>query len=116
MKKYWLWKAFKISVFVTLAIGAFGYITMSLWNWLMPAIFGLTTITFPQALGLVILSKILFGGFHRHGGGRRGWRRGMEERLAQMTPEERERFRTGMRGRRCGFGRQEPVAPEQTAV
>ena len=116
MKKYWFWKALKISVLILLAISAFGYVTMYLWNWLMPAIFGLRTITFVQALGLVILSKVLFGGFHRHGGGRRGWRRGMEERLAQMTPEERERFRAGMRGRRCGFGRREPVTPEQTAV
>jgi hypothetical protein len=40
----------------------------------------------------------------------------MEARLAQMTPEERERFRAGMRGRRCGFGRPEPVATEQTTV
>jgi hypothetical protein len=116
MKQYWLWKALKISAWITVAIAAFGYVTMYLWNWLMPAIFGLTPITFLQALGLVILSKILFGGFHRHGGGRRSWRRGMEERLAQMTPEERERFRAGMRGRRCGFGRPEPSVPEQSAV
>lgn len=41
----------------------FGYLLMYLWNWLMPAIFGLTTITFWQAIGLCLLSKILFGGF-----------------------------------------------------
>ena len=34
-----------------------------LWNWLMPAMFGLQTVTFWQALGLLVLSKILFGGF-----------------------------------------------------
>ncbi|MEQ6124739.1 hypothetical protein AAON49_11090 [Pseudotenacibaculum sp. MALMAid0570] len=44
----------------------FGYVIMYLWNWLMPSIFGLTTITFWQAIGLCLLSKILFGGF---GGG-----------------------------------------------
>ena len=43
----------------------FGFVTMHLWNWLMPAIFGLKTITFLQALGLLVLGKILFGGFHR---------------------------------------------------
>jgi len=30
-----------------------------LWNWLMPKIFGLTTITFWEALGLVLLSNLL---------------------------------------------------------
>ena len=42
-----------ISIFMALP-------TMLLWNWLMPTIFGLKTITFMQALGLNILSNILF--------------------------------------------------------
>ncbi|MCT4582945.1 MAG: hypothetical protein N4A35_16145 [Flavobacteriales bacterium] len=41
----------------------FGYIIMWLWNWLMPELFGLTTINYWQAVGLFILSKLLFGGF-----------------------------------------------------
>ena len=55
-----------------------------------------------QAIGLVILSKILFGGFH---GGPRGmhWRHRMMERLDKMTPEERERFREGIRNTFGGF-------------
>ncbi len=105
MGRFRAFKAVKIVVMVILAIVVFGFVTMQLWNWLVPAIFGLRAITFAQALGLVVLSKILFGGFHRHGGGGRGWRRHMEERWAAMTPEEREKFRAGMRGRgRCGFG------------
>ena len=106
MKGYRMWKVLKIVVFVALALLVFGFATEHLWNWLMPAIFGLKTITFLQALGLVVLSKILLGGFHKHGGGGpRGWKRGMEERWARMTPEERERFRAGMKGRRgCGWG------------
>ncbi len=104
MKKYRFTRALKIITFVVLATLAFGLLVMHLWNWLMPVIFGLRTLTFLQALGLLLLSKLLFGGFHRHVGGR-GWRRHMEERFANMTPEERERFRSGMRGRRgCGFG------------
>ena len=109
MKNYRLFKVLKIVAIVIVAVIVFGFVTMHLWNWLMPAIFGLTTITFLQALGLVILSKIVFGGFHRHGGGRRGWRRHMEERWATMTTEERERFRGGMRDR---FGCHR-VRPEQ---
>jgi len=113
------WKVLKIVALVAIALAVFGFVTMHLWNWLMPAVFGLRTITFAQALGLLVLGKILFGGFHRGGcGGRRGWRRQMKERWEQMTPEERERFRAGMKGRwGCGFdpGR-EPGAERRPAV
>ena len=100
MKGFRMLKVLKIIVLVALALTVFGFVTEHLWNWLMPAIFGLKTISFVQALGLVVLSKILLGGFHKHaGGGPRGWKRGMERRWARMTPEERERFRAGMKGR-----------------
>lgn len=87
-----------------LFLALFGYLFMLLWNWLMPALFGLHGITFWQALGLLILSKILFSGFRGRSGRRGpwrgpwGWRRGMRERWEQMTPEEREKFRQGLRG------------------
>lgn len=44
----------------------FGYITMRLWNWLMPEVFGLTTLSYWQALGILVLAKIFFGGFGDH--------------------------------------------------
>ena len=111
MKSYRLFKALKIVCLVALAITVFGLVTQHLWNWLMPEIFGLTPLTFTQSIGLVVLSKILFGGFHRHSAGRgRGWRRHMEDRFAKMTPEERERFRSGMRNRR-GWCRPNPSEP-----
>ena len=118
MKQYRLFKAFKIFVLVVIGCFVFGYIIMRLWNWLMPPIFGLTTITFAQSLGLFVLSKILLGGFHRHsGGGGRNWRRHMEARWEQMSPEERERFRSGMRGRRGCWPKpaSEPTAGQTTA-
>ncbi|MBG6130258.1 hypothetical protein IWQ47_001659 [Aquimarina sp. EL_43] len=40
----------------------FGFVIMWLWNWLMPEIFGLTTLTYWQAVGVFILFKILLGG------------------------------------------------------
>ena len=52
-----------IVLIITALIIAFGFGIMYLWNWLMPAIFGLTTITFWQAIGLGLLSKLLLGGF-----------------------------------------------------
>ncbi|MGV7928142.1 MAG: hypothetical protein AB2L13_04405 [Spirochaetota bacterium] len=42
----------------------FGIVVMHLWNWLMPEIFGLGSIGFWQAFGLVVLARLLVGGGH----------------------------------------------------
>src|ERR1035437_3566718 len=106
-------RVLKIVVLVTVAVNLFGYAVMQWWNWLMPAIFGVHAVTFLQALGLLVLGKILFGGFHRHDGGcRRGWRRNMAERGEKMTPEERERVRAGTQGH-GGCGPERETAPQQ---
>jgi hypothetical protein len=98
MRKHWMRKALKILVIVTVAIGMLGFMVMSLWNWLMPPLFGRPVITFWQSVGLLVFSKILFGGFGgRHGPPHWHWRRRMMERWEQMTPEERERFRQGLK-------------------
>src|SRR5436305_11131068 len=76
-----------------------GTLVMRLWNWLLPELFGWPEITFWQALGLLTLCRILFGGFGFRGCNRQNIRRRMEERCEQMTPEERERFRQGIRDR-----------------
>ena len=76
-----------------------GEIVKHLWNWLLPQLFGWPEITFWQALGLLALCRILFGGLGCAGPGRSGARRRMDERYAHMTPEERERFRQGVRER-----------------
>jgi hypothetical protein len=86
---------------VFIAIG--GEIVMHLWNWLLPALFSWREITFWQALGLLVLCRILFGGFGFRGSGRSSWRRRMEDRCQNMTPEERERFRQRMRERWGSF-------------
>ncbi len=93
-------RALKVLVFGLVAVTLFSAVVMMLWNWLMPAVFGLRAITFWQALGLLAISRILFGRFGGPGG-RMHWRRRMAERWNQMTPEEREKFAAGMRGR-CG--------------
>ena len=98
--RYWPIKALKIGVMVVVAVAVVGWVVMTLWNWLVPALFGRPTITFAEAVGLFILAKLLFGGFRGGPGGY--WRRRMHERWEQMTPEERERFREGMR-QRCGY-------------
>jgi hypothetical protein len=69
-----------------------GEIVRLLWNWLLPPLFGFPTITFWQALGLLALCRILFGGFSS---GRRIGRK-VED---SMKPEDRERFRQRIRER-----------------
>ena len=104
-------RVLKIVLFAALAIPLFGFVVMWLWNWLMPALFGLHSIGFWKALGLVILSKILFGGFHARPGFQRDWRMRSIRRWDQMTPEERKRFCAGWR-RGCEPEGPSPAVPE----
>ena len=104
MRRNWAGRIVKFAVFAVLFFTVFSYVVLRLWNWLTPALFGWHPITFWQAVGLLVLSKILFGGF-RGGPGRHGyWRHRMRERWEKMTPEEREKFRESMRGRCGSFG------------
>jgi hypothetical protein len=80
-----------------------GEIVMHLWNWLLPPLFGWHLLTFWQALGLLTLCRILFGGFGWRGSRRSGFRHRMDDHCDRMTPEEREKFRQRMR-ERFGFG------------
>jgi hypothetical protein len=102
MRRRWVFLAPMAIVGILLFLAIGGFVVRELWNWLLPSLFGWPRVTFWQALGLLALSRILFGGLGRHrGGGGPRWRRRMAERWERMTPEERERFRQGLRGR-CG--------------
>ena len=57
--------AFFIAFLLFILLG--GFVVQWLWNWLMPGIFGLRSITWLEAFGLLALSRILFGGFGRGG-------------------------------------------------
>jgi hypothetical protein len=91
---------------IALITFAGGEIVLHLWNWLTPALFGWHQISFWQALGLLVLCRILFGGVSGRGLHRSNFRERMRARWTgrwdRMTPEEREKFRERMRGR-CGF-------------
>jgi len=100
----------RLIVFGIVAIGLTGLVTTGLWNLLLPHILGVPAITFWQALGLFVLSRILFG---RIG----GWGPRMPKaRIARgwkdLTPEERERFRLAMHARRCG---ESATTPERSS-
>ena len=84
-----------------------GFLVQQLWNWLLPALFGWPALTFWQALGLLALCRILFGGISMRGGrGSRGPRFG-RRRWHGISPEERDRLRQTIRRR---FGDAEPPA------
>jgi hypothetical protein len=96
------WMFLLIPPVIVLAGWVFGEIVMHLWNWLMPMLFGWHAITFWQGLGLLVLCRILFGGFG--GSNKGGHRREKSNRWTRMTPEEREKFRQNMRERWCAVG------------
>jgi hypothetical protein len=100
MKKRWFWKIPGILLIVIAAVAIFGVAVEHLWNWLIPAIIGWHAINFWQAVGILLLCKILFGGFRGRGG--MHWRHRMGARWEKMSPEEREKFARAMRSR-CGY-------------
>src|SRR5260370_42582224 len=104
MKRHWVLRGLKFVLFAALFVTVFSFVVMRLWNWLMPALFGWHLINFWQALGILVLSKIIFGGFRGHPGRHMYWRRRMMERWEQTTPEEHEKVRQGMHGRRGSCG------------
>ena len=116
--RWWVAKGAAFLVLVPALIAVLSWVVMSLWNALIPALFHGPLVTFWQAAGLLVLSKILFGGFRGRGGhhgwhGRGRWRGQMwREKWESMTPEERDRLRAKFRGRGC-WGSAEPPA-EQT--
>lgn len=86
-----------LGVLLFIVVG--GVIVLLLWNWLLPPLFGWPPISFWQALGLLALCRILFGGFGGHGGHRSSFRRRLAEHCASMSPEERKRLRERLRER-----------------
>ena len=97
MKKLWI--ALIAPPAMVLFVWLFGELVMHLWNWLLPPLFGWHLISFWQALGLLLLSRILFGSWGS-GGGHRG-PRGRRQKWDKMTSEEREKLRQSW-GARCG--------------
>ncbi|MEX3936144.1 hypothetical protein AB4Y32_30890 [Paraburkholderia phymatum] len=87
-------RCFGKALLVLAGIALLGLMVMLLWNWVIPTVFASgRSIDYLHALGLLVLSRILFGGFRGHGGwrGHRHWRR-----WERMTSEERERFLKSM--------------------
>jgi hypothetical protein len=112
MRKKWFFIAPAAIAGIILFSFIGGEVVKLLWNWLLPPLFGWRQITFWQAFGLLALCRILFGRSGWHRAGRSSWRRRMQMggRCGHMTPEERERFRQGMKGR---WGWRDESRPEE---
>ncbi|GAA4009810.1 hypothetical protein GCM10022408_22430 [Hymenobacter fastidiosus] len=102
----WPLRVLKFILLGLLFVAVMGFVTMRLWNWLVPDLFHGPVLTFWQTIGLLLLTRLLTG--FRGGGARPGfsrkwqqhkndWKQQMESRLAGMTPEEQEQFRQKMR-------------------
>lgn len=85
----------KKSIMMLVAIVALGWLVMWLWNWIVPSLFiGAHSIDYLRAIGLLVLCRILFGGFHGHDHG--GWHHHKHmQRWEKMTDEEKEKFKRG---------------------
>ena len=103
MKRYWMFKALRMVLFLAAFVLLAGVAVMLLWNALVPAIFDGPQITWIQALGLLLLARILAGGRGHSGFGahrRSRWRERWEAKMASMGPDERKKWQEEV-GRSC---------------
>ena len=109
-KIHWVLKGIAIAALVLGGLAVFSWVVMLLWNALVPSLFGGPSLRYLQAAGLLLLSRILFGGLRRHHG---PWRhRAWRERWESLTPEERERLREKY-ARHCRWRGTEPASENQ---
>jgi Ca2+/H+ antiporter, TMEM165/GDT1 family len=89
-------------IFAPIAVFLFGTLVKWLWNDVLVPVLHISPVTFWQAVGILVLAKILFGSFS--GGSRRDYRK---ERMLwnNMTPEQKEKFREEWKNRRSRWGR-----------
>lgn len=107
-RRFWFGKAVMILVFCTAFVMLFSFIVMSIWNAILPDVLGVKTISFWQALGILVLSKILFSGFggfhHKKEQFRNRFRQKMMDKWEHMTPEEKQKFKDEWKNRCGGWG------------
>src|SRR5881394_1376328 len=102
---FWARRIVMFILIGAIAIIVFGGVVMLLWNNILAQVTNVHAITFVQALGILVLSKILFGAFRGGWGPRRYyWRQRMMQKWDNMTPEEREKLKSEWQSRCGGWG------------
>jgi hypothetical protein len=97
VRRFWMMKGLAFIVLAPLFVAALTVVVMLLWNALIPSLFAGPILGFWQAAGLLVLCRVLFGGFRPHGH-HPNWRhRAWRARWHRMSPEDRDRFRDGFR-------------------
>src|SRR5436853_7806951 len=87
MRKRWIWLAPAAIAGIILFTFIGGELVMHLWNGLLPPLFGWRLLSFWQALGLLLLCRIVFGGWGGSGGGKGHMRHRMREGMAEGIAE-----------------------------
>lgn len=103
--KYSRRRKFGFVIMAILFAIAIGFVIMLLWNWLMPELFGLTEISYWQAVGLLILSKILFGGGwskKQHPRHSNYWKKRFMSKWDNMCEEDRDKIKEKLKGHSAG--------------
>lgn len=99
----WRKRRFFIGFFFLVGFLAMSAVIMLLWNWLIPTIFNLKAISYLQAMGLFLLSRMLFGGFHFRnpkGNNRPPFANPQfREKFMNMSNEERQAFKEQWKSR-----------------
>jgi hypothetical protein len=102
MNNFWVSKVIKTVIFVAAFLLVMGTIVMALWNWLMPSLFNLPLLDLGHAIGLLLLARVLSGGF-RLGflSSKEHWeqKKEMWEKFSNMPPEERQKWKEDLRER-----------------
>jgi hypothetical protein len=109
----------KFVVIGVLAVVAFGLLTQFLWNWLVPELFAGPHISFLQALGLLLLSKLLFWGmsggkgkWSSHRSAR--WKQHWKERYSNLSPEDKEKYKQKFKEKWCAWEESPTRATSET--
>ena len=118
-KNFWVKRIIFIPIGIAAGVTVFSFVVMELWNCILPSVLHVSTITFWQALGILVLSKILFGSF-KGGHGHCNFHHGFDvrhkwmhmsqeerEKWLNMTTEERQKMRAEWKEKCCSGEKKE---------
>lgn len=112
-KKFWIKKIIGFTIIAAACLALLAWVVMLLWNGVLVDVVPVSQVNFWQALGLLVLGKILFGGFRGHFGGdyKQRWKKKMQQKLEGMSQEEREKLKEEWRNR-CNMWKRNNTATD----